>query len=170
VDISINPNYWDQIYWRKYEFFYRNYASMVLDAHLYPQLPSTPFPIRFLFKLPWFLFPRVFRNWLIAFFLSIQFLVLFSTFDFHLHLGQLPITTIYTLLTKGIVFWPGRPAEWARMWEWNTMIVISHLKVAFWSAIGRRLLGMNETYDEYSPERLTNNVEPEGMKKNLIDV
>ena len=34
------------------------------------------------------------------------------------------------------------------------MIVVSHMKVAFWARVGKWVLGMKEVYEEYTPERL----------------
>lgn len=154
VDLSIDVSTWDKPYRRRFELFHRNYASMHLDAALYPHLPTTPLPIRLLFKLPRFLFPARIRNWLISYYLSIQLLLLYSAFDYQPYLGELPIGVVYILFKYGIPIWPQRPPEWILKWQWNTMIVISHCKVAFWRIIGSKLLGMCETYHEYSPERL----------------
>jgi len=149
VDISPTSDYWDQRYAAAHELFYRNLISMHLDAAIYPSLPTTPLLIRLIFKLPFILFPKVLRDYLVAYFLSIQLLVLYSAFDYHPYLGSFPVTRWWTW---GIL--PPRPPEWACRWQWNSMIVISHLKIAFWARLGRLLLGMREVYEEYTPERL----------------
>jgi hypothetical protein len=161
VDISPTSNYWDQKYAAAHELFYRNLIGMHLDAAIYPYLPTTPLPIRLIFKLPSIIFPKSLRDYLIAYFLSIQFLVLCSAFDYHPYLGALPVTSWWTWRIISPM-----PPEWACRWQWNTMIVISHLKIVFWAGLGRWLLGMREVYEEYTPERLRDALpKPEGVVK-----
>lgn len=161
VDVTPDPDYWSQRYGKQYELLYRNFTSMTLDAPVYPSLSSTPFPIRLLFKSSSFLFSRVLRDKLIAWFLSVQLLVLYSSFDYHPNLGSLPITTLYALLKFPKYWLPGAPQfpGWIARWQWNSMVVVSHVKVAFWSRIGRWFLGMSVVYDEYTPERLKGSLE-----------
>ncbi|KAE9377362.1 hypothetical protein N431DRAFT_331672 [Stipitochalara longipes BDJ] len=162
VAISPSPNYWDQKHRRRHELFYRNWASMELDAALYPYLSTTPLPIRLLFKLPRLLFPDLLRNWLIAYFLSIQLLVLFSAFDHHPHLGSWPLMTLYALAHATKYFGPGAPQipQWVCRCQWTSMLFISHWRVWVWSGIGRWVFGMQPTYEEYTPERLKDALDP----------
>ena len=162
VEVSPSTNYWDQAYGPRHELLYRNWVSMELDAELYPTLPTTPLPIRLLFKLPRFLFPKSLRDRLISWLLSVQLLVLYSAFDYHPNLGSLPITYIYGLLHWPKYWMPFAPRypEWVCRWQWTSMIVMSHLKIAFWSRIGRWFLAMKPVYKEYTPERLNHALDP----------
>jgi len=156
IAISPSPNYWDTRYIKRHELLYRNWASMELDAPLYPSLPTTPLPIRFLFALPSFLFPARLRNYLISFFLSIQILVLFSAFDHHPNLGSFPLMTLYAIW-KFPRYWgpfPPQLPQWVSRCQWASMLFVSHWRIWLWSGIGKRLLGMNAVYEEYTPERL----------------
>ncbi|OCK81843.1 hypothetical protein K432DRAFT_403461 [Lepidopterella palustris CBS 459.81] len=152
IDLSPSLDYWDGKYAPAHELFHRHLASIHLDAPLYPSLPTTPLPIRLLFKLPSFLFPAILRDYLISCFLSIQLLVLYSAFDFHPFLGMFPIASWWWLGHPTL--FPRRPPEWVQRWQWTSMIVLSHLKVGFWSWVGRWVLGMRVVYEEYTPGRL----------------
>jgi hypothetical protein len=156
VAISPSPNYWDQAHCRRHELLHRNWASMELDAALYPFLPTTPLLIRLLFKLPRFLFPDLLRNWLMTYFLSIQMLVLFSAFDHHPNLGAWPLMSLYALVKFPRYFgpWPPQIPQWVCRCQWASMLFVSHWKVWLWSGIGTRVLGMQAVYEEYTPERL----------------
>jgi hypothetical protein len=135
---------------------------MELNAALYPSLPSTPLPIRLLFKLPRFLFPDLLRNWLIAYFLSIQLLVLFSATDHHPYLGSWPLMNLYALIKFPRFFGPRPPRipEWVCRCQWTSMIFVSHWKVWIWSAIGTRVLGVQAVYEEYTPGGLKDVLDP----------
>lgn len=157
LTVDISPGRWAP--WReekRQELFYRHLASTILDAPVYPYLPSTPFPIRLLFSLPSFLFPAALRRRLVAWFLSIQFLVLCSVFDHHPYLGSLPVANAYATLYWYIYLMPLPPRlpEWVCRLHWECIIFVSHFKVWVWSAVGTRLLGMRPAYEEYTPERL----------------
>jgi len=162
VAISPSPDHWDQKYTRRHELLYRNWASMELDAPLYPSLSTTPLPIRLLFKLPRLLFPAVFRDWLIGYFLSIQLLVLYSAFDHHPYHGSLPFMTAYALWYFPRYWMPFAPRipEWVCRCQWTSMPFLSHWKVWLWSGVGKKLLGMSEVYEEYTPERLKDCLDP----------
>jgi hypothetical protein len=161
VAVSPSADYWDQHYARRHELFYRNWASMELDAPLYPYLPTTPLPIRLLFKLPRFLFPEILRNWFIAYFLSFQLLVLFSAFDHHPNLGSWPLMTLYAIANPRYLGpWPPRIPEWVCRCQWTSMLFVSHWRVWIWSGVGKRVLGMKSTYEEYTPERLKDALDP----------
>ncbi|KAF2106521.1 hypothetical protein BDV96DRAFT_654529 [Lophiotrema nucula] len=150
-------------YGKRHELLYRQTASMTLDAPLYPSLPSTPLPIRLLFKLPSFLFPQLLREWLIAQFLSIQLLTLYSSrVDFHPYLGSLPYTFLYGLYHMGKYWLPFAPRfpEWICRMQWTSMLLVSHVKVALWSKIGKWVLGMKDVYDEYTPVHLEDALDP----------
>ncbi|KAN0075651.1 hypothetical protein V8E54_006921 [Elaphomyces granulatus] len=169
VELSPSTEPWDQAYGPRHELFYRNWASMELDAELYPTLPTTPLPIRLLFKLPWFLFPKALRDQLISWFLSVQLFVIYSAFDHHPDLGSLPIMFIYGLLYFPKYWLPFGPRipDWVCRWQWTNMIVMSHLKIAFWSRVGRWLLAMNPVYKEYTPERLKHALDPMPGEENF---
>lgn len=157
IEIGPHTDFWDQQWGDRHELLYRNHISMELDAALYPSLPSTPIAIRLLFKLPRILFPGALRDRLIAWFLQIQLLVLYSArVDYHPDLGGLPIMFLYGLYHFSYYWGPfsAQKPSWICRWEWNTIEVMSHFVVAFWSAVGRWFLGMQRTYPEYTPERL----------------
>jgi hypothetical protein len=157
IEIRPDSNYWAQHWGDRHEVFYRNHISMERDAGLYPSLPDTPILIRLLFNLPRFLFPAVLRDMLIAWLLSVQLLVLYSArVDHHPDLGSPPIMFLYALFHFPKYWAPFAPQmpQWVSRWQWNTIMVVSHFKVAFWSGFGKRLLGMKATYPEYTPERL----------------
>ncbi|KAH8883189.1 hypothetical protein GQ53DRAFT_753081 [Thozetella sp. PMI_491] len=50
-------------------------------------------------------------------------------------------------------FAPQMP-PWVGRWQWNAILVTSHIKVEIWSKIGTWFLGMQPTYPEYTPDRL----------------
>jgi len=106
--------------------------------------------------------PKALRDQLISWFLSVQLFVLYSAFDHHLDLGSLPIMFIYGLLYFPKYWLPFGPRipDWVCQWQWTNMIVVSHLKIAFWSRVGRWLLAMNPVYEEYTPERLKHALDP----------
>ena len=162
VALSPSTNHWDQDYVGRHELFYRNWASMELDAPLYPYLPTTPLPIRLLFKLPRFLFPEVVRKWFIDYFFSFQTLVLFSAFDHHPYLGAWPLMTLYSLAHFGKYIWMGAPQipQWVCRCQWTSMLWVSHSRVWLWSLVGKWVLGMQPTYEEYTPERLKHVLDP----------
>lgn len=162
VAISPSPNYWDQAYRHRHELLHRNWASMELDAVLYPSLPTTPLLIRLLFKLPRVLFPDLLRSWLVSYFLSIQLLVLFSAFDHHPYLGAWPLVSLYAMVKFPRFFGPGAPQypQWVCRCQWESMVFVSHWKIWIWSGIGTRVLGMKAIYEEYTPERLKDALDP----------
>lgn len=157
-------------YATRHELFYRHLASVHLDAPIYPYLPTTPLLIRFLFSLPNFLFPAKIRHYLIRYFLSIQLLALFSAFDYHPELGVFPFTTIYNIIHFYKYSWPKRQfPEWVCRAQWESMIVISHVKIWIWAGIGRRIFGMAPVYEAYTPERLKHALDQIPGDKKLSD-
>ncbi|KAF2682924.1 hypothetical protein K458DRAFT_390197 [Lentithecium fluviatile CBS 122367] len=99
--LSPSPDSPTQAHHPRHELLHRHIASLTLDATSYPHLPTTPFPIRLLFRLLPFLFPAPLRTRLVTFLLSIQLLVLYSTFDYPVLTGAKTISPSTEELSMG---------------------------------------------------------------------
>lgn len=119
---------------------HRNLCSMILDYELFPELTSTPFWLKWLFRSLVFL-PSV-RERLLRMTLKTQLQLTLHAHDYHDRHGIVRFSKLW--------FW-GYAPKWTYRLEWLSMMCISYLIGAACYWIGRLAFGMSVTYSEYTP-------------------
>jgi hypothetical protein len=121
--------------------FYRSVCSVTQDAELFYRLCTTPLWLRSLYSATYlipFLGPSL-REWMIDKALWYQLRVVYEANDFWTYEGEIPFNKWYAFVP-----------EWARKRQIESMFVISRKVVRFASWVGRRMMGMKDSYEEYS--------------------
>ena len=122
---------------------WRNICSAILDRDIFPELDTTPFWIKAMFTLLPFG-----RDALLSMMLQIQLLTIFAHHGVHLYHGYISVTWPWTAQPFG-----GRPPDWAKRLQLQSLYLIARVVMAASYRIGRVLLGMRGQYDEYTPQR-----------------
>jgi len=119
---------------------FRTECSATLDAEVYFHLCTTPLPLRALFGIAHFL-PggQRLREAMINAALYVQRRVSYYRHDYHTYQGMIPLTSWY--------IWD--IPDWAWRAQGLSVTVFSRVNMFLIFHVGRFLLGMKESYDEY---------------------
>lgn len=128
------------------EEMWRNWASATIDMRLWPELGTTPAPVR------WFLrglrgLPLV-GGWAweraVRFALWVQMLLIFRRHEYWVWCGYVPVCWWWSARP-----WPQMAPQWAQDVEWKSSETITRLAMLVARALGRNLLGLSDGYSEY---------------------
>ncbi|ETS86462.1 hypothetical protein PFICI_00290 [Pestalotiopsis fici W106-1] len=124
---------------------WRNIVSATLDAELWPELASTPLPLkvslRLLRKTP-FVGQRMWTR-IVRAVLWMQILLICQRHELDIWLGELGICWFWAAWRNEVA------PEWAQSIEWNSAEWLTWLVMLVVGALGRGVLGLKDGYDEY---------------------